>query len=101
MDVISGTYSLQDGSAAVLEETALKFGLEVGDEINVAYSFPLPREEGLPASDAASRRRATHRYIIGSIVRQDGVTSSDIRTGLIVDLARTQAWLHYQIRRNS
>lgn len=93
VDVISGTYSLQDGSAAVLEDTALKFGLEVGDEINVAFSYPLPREEGLPASDAASRRRAAHRYIIGSIVRQDGVAGSDVRAGLIVDLEGAQEWL--------
>ena len=93
IDVISGTYSLQDGTAAVLEETAVKLGLEVGDEINLAFSYPLPREEGLPASNAASQRRTAHRYMIGSIVRQDGVTSSDVREGLIVDLAGAQEWL--------
>ncbi|MDX1413867.1 MAG: FtsX-like permease family protein [Candidatus Promineifilaceae bacterium] len=93
IDVISGTYSLEDGKAAVLEETALNFGLEVGDEIDVAYSYPTPREEGLPVSNAASQRRVAHRYAVGSIVRQDGVASGAVRSGLIVDLAGAQEWL--------
>ncbi len=93
IDVVEGSYELEEGTAAVLEGTALKYDLSPGDEISVSFSYPLPREEGLPASTEASQRRSTNRYIIGSIVRQDGVSSGDFREGIIVDLAGVQEWL--------
>lgn len=93
IDVISGTYNLRDGTAAVLEGTASKYDLQVGDEIGISFSYPLPREVGLPAESAASQRRNFNQYIIQSIVRQDGVAGADFRDGLIVGLEGTQNWL--------
>lgn len=93
IDVVTGTYKLGNNQIAILEDTAYNYSLNVGDEIDVSYSFPLPREEGKPNTVGASERRTTHRFTIGSIVRQDGVANSEFRTGLIVGLADVQAWL--------
>ncbi len=94
IDVVTGTYTLGNNQAAILEDTAFNYNLSVGDVLDVSYSFPLPREEGKPDTVGVSERRATHRFTISSIVRQDGVTSSEVRTGVIVDLADVQAWLN-------
>lgn len=93
IDVVEGSYNLEEGTAAVLEETALKYDLSPGDQINVSFSYPLPREEGQPVSAAASQRRSTNRYTISGVVRQDGVAGGDFREGIIVDLAGVQEWL--------
>ena len=94
IDVVTGTYTLGHDQAAILEDTANNYNLGVGDVLDVSYSFPLPREAGQPNIVGASERRAAHRFTISSIVRQDGVTGSDMRAGLIVDLADVQAWLN-------
>lgn len=94
VDVIEGEYILGDGQVAVLEPTALNFDLQIGDTIDVAYSFPQPREEGKVGSTGVSERRTTQRFTIGSIIRQDGIVGVDVREGLIVDLADVQAWLN-------
>ena len=78
IDVVTGTYKLGSDQIAVLEATANNFDLSVGDEIEISYSFPLPREEGKPSTAGASERRSTHRFTISSIVRQDGVTGSGV-----------------------
>jgi len=58
IEVISGAYQLGDMQAAVLESTALSLGdLQVGDTIEVAYSFPQPREKGSVKSVGSSPRR--------------------------------------------
>jgi ABC-type antimicrobial peptide transport system permease subunit len=93
IDVVTGTYTLGNNQAAILEDTAFNYNLSVGDVLDVSYSFPLPREEGKPNTVGVSERRSAQRFTISSIVRQDGVTSSSVRTGLIVDLADVQAWL--------
>ncbi|MCI0396503.1 MAG: ABC transporter permease [Chloroflexi bacterium] len=93
IDVVSGTYTLGNNQAAVLADTATTYGLQVGDAIDVAYSFPLPREEGQPDPAGTSQRRAVQRFTISAIVRQDGVTSGDVREGVIIHLADAQAWL--------
>ena len=94
IDVVTGTYTLGNDQAAILEDTAHNFNLSVGDVLDISYSFPLPREEGKPNTVGVSERRASHRFTIASIVRQDGVTGSGMRTGLIVDLADVQVWLN-------
>ena len=59
VEVISGTYELGEMRAAVLELTAVSMGgLQVGDVIDVAYSFPQPCEKGSAAMLGASQRRA-------------------------------------------
>lgn len=93
VDVVAGTYSLEEGEAAVLDDTASVYGLEVGDTIDVAYSFPLPREVGQPDPAGSSQRRTVRRFTISAIVRQDGVTSTQVREGVIVNLAEAQEWL--------
>jgi putative ABC transport system permease protein len=92
IDVLDGTYTLGDRRAAVLEETALNFNLAVGDTVDIAYSFPLPREAGQAAAAGASERRTAERFTIAAIVRQDGVAAG-LRSGFIVDLAAAQDWL--------
>lgn len=94
IDVIEGDYVLGDGQTAVLEDTALNFGLQVGDTVDIAYGFPLPREEGVAATAGASERRSNERFTISSIVRQDGVTSAGVRTGFIISMSDAQAWLN-------
>ncbi|VAW36814.1 hypothetical protein MNBD_CHLOROFLEXI01-2355, partial [hydrothermal vent metagenome] len=93
MDVVEGEYELGDNGAAVLEATASSFGLEVGDSIDVAYSFPQPREEGKPETVGSSQQRSTARFTVKAIVRQDGVADAGVRDGLIVDLGDVQTWL--------
>jgi putative ABC transport system permease protein len=94
IDVIEGAYELGDGQAALLEDTAFTYDLEVGDAIDVSYSFPLPREEGKPNAIGASQRRARERFTISAIVRQDGITSGGVREGLIIHLSDAQEWLN-------
>ena len=93
IDVVEGEYVLGDNGAAVLESTANAFGLKVGDSIDVAYSFPQPREEGRPEAVGSSQQRTTARFTVKAVVRQDGVADGGVRDGLIVDLADTQSWL--------
>ena len=88
VDVISGTYQLGDGQAALLEDSAFTYDLDVGDTVDVSYSFPIPREKGQPITAEASQRRATQRFTISAIVRQDGVAGGFIQEGLIVHLRR-------------
>ena len=93
IDVVEGTYELGENGAAVLEATANAFGLAVGDSIDVAYSFPQPREEGRPEIVGSSQQRTTARFTVTAIVRQDGVADAGVRDGLIIDLADAQTWL--------
>ena len=94
VEVISGTYELGEMRAAVLESTAVSMGgLQVGDVIDVAYSFPQPREKGSAAMLGASQRRAVGRFTIAAIVRQSGVTGADFSNGLIVALQDAQDFL--------
>lgn len=94
IDVRQGELLLGNGQAAVLENTAFMFDLAVGDAIDVAYSFPLPREVGQEELAGASQRRGNKRFTISAIVRQDGVTSSGVRSGLIIALSDAQEWLN-------
>ncbi|MBN1658151.1 MAG: FtsX-like permease family protein [Anaerolineae bacterium] len=94
VDVISGSYELGNMQAAVLQPTALELGnLHVGDAIDVAYSFPQSREKGSIAPSGSSRRRAVGRFMVGAIVRQNGVTSAGVRGGVIVHIDDAQAFL--------
>ncbi|MFQ5421412.1 MAG: ABC transporter permease, partial [Anaerolineae bacterium] len=93
VDVVEGAYEIGAGTAVLLESTALDYGLNVGDVIDVAYDFPQPREEGKVAVAGTSRRRAARRFTITGIVRQDGVVGADVRSGLIADLSDVQTWL--------
>ena len=92
VEVISGVYQLGDMQAAVLESTALRLGdLQVGDTIEVAYSFPQPREKGSVNSAGGSQRQAVGRFKISAIVRQSGVTN--VNDGLIVHINDAQEFL--------
>ncbi len=93
MEVISGTYEIGNGKIAILEETASTYGLEIGDRIEVAYSFPQPREEGHAAAVGSSQRRAVDEFEINGIVRQNGVVDSDIRQGVVMHIDDAQTWL--------
>ena len=94
IDVVSGTYQLGDYRAAVLESTTLSMGgLKIGDTIEVAYSFPQPREEGAVATVGSSQRRAVGRFTISAIVRQNGVTGMETSGGVIVAIHDAQEFL--------
>jgi ABC-type lipoprotein release transport system permease subunit len=94
IDVVEGAYELGGGQVALLEDTAFTYDLEVGDTIDVSYSFPLPREKGQPSATGASERRTSERFTIGGIVRQDGIASGGVRDGLIIHLSDAQEWLN-------
>ncbi|MFN2246337.1 MAG: ABC transporter permease [Candidatus Promineifilaceae bacterium] len=91
--VIEGEYELEPGEAAVLEDTATLFDLNIGDTFQAAYSFPVPREEGKPESSGASSRRTSHLFAVKAIVTEDGL-SGGFRDGYIADLADVQEWLN-------
>ena len=94
IEVVSGTYQLGDMHAAVLQSTALSMGnLQIGDTIDVAYSFPQPREMGSVAAVGSSQRRAVGQFTINAIVRQNGVASANISRGVIVHIDDAQAFL--------
>ena len=94
IEVISGTYQLGGMQAAVLHDTALELGnLHVGDTIEVAYSFPQPREKGALAPVGSSRRRAVGRFTISAIVRQNGVANAGVSSGVIVHIDDAQEFL--------
>jgi putative ABC transport system permease protein len=91
--VVEGEYAPGGGNVAMLEGTANTLDVDVGDTVDVAYSFPLPRETGRPATTGASERRLTRRFTVTGIVRQDGVAGGDVRRGVIAALDETQEWL--------
>jgi putative ABC transport system permease protein len=93
IDVISGTYELGNGRIALLENTALLYGLKVGDPIIASYSFTSPRKRGEEAVVGASERRTTESFTIAAIVRQDGVAGGGVGQGFIIDLQDAQNWL--------
>jgi len=92
VDVLEGEYSLGERRVAVLEGTAFNFDLAAGDVVDIAYSFPLPREPGRLAPARASERRTVERFTVAAVVRQDGVAGG-LRDGFIISLADAQAWL--------
>ncbi|MCB9434385.1 MAG: ABC transporter permease [Ardenticatenaceae bacterium] len=93
INVVEGEYTLGNGRAAIFEETARAQNLKVGDQIDVAYSFPVPREVGKTAVAGASQQRTNENFLIAAIVRQDGVTSAAVSQGLIIHLDDAEAWL--------
>ncbi len=94
IEVISGTYQLGSMQAAVLQPTALSLGnLRIGDTIEVAYSFPQPREMGSVAPVGSSQRRAVGRFVINGIVLQNGVANAGVSSGVIIHIDDAQAFL--------
>ena len=94
VEVISGTYQLGAMQAAVLQSTALRMGgLQPGDSIEVAYSFPQPREKGSVAAVGSSQRRAVGRFTISAIVRQNGVARTGDNYGVLVHIKDAQDFL--------
>jgi putative ABC transport system permease protein len=94
VDVISGTYQLGGMQAAVLHDTALELGnLQAGDTLEVAYSFPQPREKGSVAPAGSSQRRAVGRFTVSAIVRQNGVADASVSNGLLVHIDDAQTFL--------
>jgi ABC-type antimicrobial peptide transport system permease subunit len=93
VEVISGTYDLAGEGIAALQATADSYGLSLGDHIEIAYNLPQPREAGRPSAAGASRRRAVRDFTVAAIVRLEGVTSSAVREGVLIDLAAVQEWL--------
>ncbi|MCA9936064.1 MAG: ABC transporter permease, partial [Anaerolineales bacterium] len=91
--VSEGQYPLDAGQAAVFEDTAFSLDLNLGDTVDVSYSFPLPREKGQEELAGASERRTSKRFTVAAIVRQDGVTDSSVHSGLIISLSDAQDWL--------
>ena len=94
MELQEGEISFGPGELVLLEDTALSFGWAVGDTIQVSYSWPQPREVGQAAPAGASQRRVSANFTITGIARQNGVTSADVTSGIIVDLAEVQRWLN-------
>ena len=97
IEVIDGEYNLEAGEAALLEETAENFDLQVGDSFQAAYSFPVPREKGKPDASGTSSRRTSREFFVKAIVRQDGLDGG-FRTGFIAELGEIQEWLDLQGR---
>ncbi|MEM8859604.1 MAG: FtsX-like permease family protein, partial [Chloroflexota bacterium] len=93
VEVVTGTLNLQDGSVALFEATAETFGVEVGDQVDLAYSFPRPREEGQPSVLGISQRRVVGRFPVSAIVRQTGVVDVDVEDGIFMDFDIAQEWL--------
>ncbi len=93
IEVISGTYKLGEMGTAVFQATADTHNLQIGDTVEVAYSFPQPREEGKAGSVGSSQRQAVGRFTVQAIVRQNGVTDAGVRDGLIIDIGDAQVWL--------
>lgn len=94
IEVITGTYQLGDMNAAILQSTALSLGdLQIGDTVEVAYSFPQPREKGSAAALDSSRRRAVGQFTINAIVLQNGVAGADVNNGIIIHINDAQEFL--------
>lgn len=91
--VVSGTLSYENEGVAIFESTARTYELEVGDTIEVAYSFPQPRAKGEAAVVGLSQRRMVGRFPINAIVRQTGVVGVGINDGVLMDINHAQEWL--------
>ena len=79
--------------SADIHSRIVPYDLDVGDALDVSYTFPVPREMGQPTAADASERRATRRFTVAAIVRQDGVQGGLGRDGLIAGLEDVQEWL--------
>ena len=91
VDVVTGTYQLGNMNAALLHNSSLNLGNpQLGDVIEVTYSYPQPRQSGSVAAVGSSQRVVIARFTITAIVRQNGITKENIREGLIVDIHDAQ-----------
>lgn len=93
IDIVEGDMDLSGGGVALFEDTADIFGLEVGDTIDIAYSFPKPRAEGEATTVGVSERRVVGRFPVVAVVRQTGVVGTFVRDGLLMDFDEVQSWL--------
>ncbi|MDJ0754145.1 MAG: FtsX-like permease family protein [Ardenticatenaceae bacterium] len=93
IDVVSGTLSFENNGMALFESTAEAFGVDIGDEIDVAYSFPRPRVEGEATVVGISQRQVVGRFPVNAIIRQTGVVGLQVSDGLIMDFDQVQSWL--------
>ena len=94
VEVVSGTYQLGDMQAALLQSTSLSLSNpQIGDAIDVSYSFPKPRQKGEAAVVGSSQRLAVGRFTITAIVRQNGVANSSVNNGIIVHIEDAQQFL--------
>ncbi len=92
--VREGDFSLGDNRVALFESTAGFLDVDVGDSVQIAYSFPQPREKGRVAAVDSSSRRSIGDFTVAAIVTQSGVVGSSVRSGAILDYADMQAWIN-------
>lgn len=101
VEVISGTESFENDGVLLLESTANAFNVGVGDEIDISYSFPQPREAGEPVVVGISQRRVRGRFTVNGIVRQSGVVGAETRDAVFLDFNQAQDWLELEGRAGS
>ncbi|MCB0034608.1 MAG: hypothetical protein KDE51_11335, partial [Anaerolineales bacterium] len=99
--VVSGTLSYENEGVAIFESTARTYELDVGDTIEVAYSFPQPRAKGEAAVVGLSQRRMVGRFPINAIVRQTGVIGVGVNDGVLMEISHAQEWLGLPNRASS
>lgn len=93
IEVVDGELDLSQKQIALLEDSSFALDLSVGDTLDLAYSFPQPREKGQLATVGSSQRRVVERFTINAIVRQSGVVDASVNAGLLMNIADAQAWL--------
>lgn len=94
IEVISGTHQLGEMRATVIEPRNLGLGdVQVGDEIEIAYEFRVPREKGKPSPVGASQRRAVERFTVGAIARQPSGMGPGLDQGVIIHIDDAQSFL--------
>lgn len=92
IELVSGTYQLGNLQTAVLETTARSYNLDIGDTVNIAYSFPQPRQLGQPSPAGSSQRQAQATFTVSAIIRQNGLVGLTVTDGLLIDIADLQTF---------
>jgi ABC-type lipoprotein release transport system permease subunit len=92
IEVMEGAYDLSDDKIVVLQNTADTYNLRVGNQVDLRYALPVPREVGEEAAENASVSRVTRRFTVSGIALQTGL-GGDVRNGILAHVETVQDWL--------
>ncbi|MBN1582294.1 MAG: ABC transporter permease [Anaerolineae bacterium] len=91
--MLEGDYDISDDNIVILRDAADAYNLQVGDQVDLSYIMPMPRQVGDEAVENISVSRIARRFTIAGIALQDGL-GNDISNGVLIHVDTVQEWLH-------
>ena len=89
---VQGTYPPEPGQIFLDSATAGVLGASVGDQVQLAYALPAPRELGQAVITSTSSPRLVAKFTVSGVGTLDGLTT-DATNAVIMQLSDAQSWL--------